>query len=194
MKTSRWINTEMDTMIKAFLQGFIICVLISTNSKAISSKLKSTENCTYKSETEITTTARIDKISIVDEYSEDYIDRLRQCHVRMEVLINKKWHKVTGDYIYNFDLSEQEGCNIARKIGIQEYIKNNFANIVDDLEIMVCKEEKGIDSQGIAIKKKDDQDKSTKENVEEWQLPPEKKLQLIEKILNFSAFSFLGVL
>ena len=184
----------MDTMIKAFLQVFIICVLISTNSKAISSKLKSTENCTYKSETEITTTARIDKISIVDEYSEDYIDRLRQCHVRMEVLINKKWHKVTGDYIYNFDLSEQEGCNIARKIGIQEYIKNNFANIVDDLEIMVCKEEKGIDSQGIAIKKKDDQDKSTKENVEEWQLPPEKKLQLIEKILNFSAFSFLGVL
>jgi hypothetical protein len=112
----------------------------------------------------------------------------------MKVLINKKWYEVTGDYIYNFDLSEQEGCNIARKIGIQEYIKNNFANIVDDLEIMVCKEEKGSDSQGIAIKKKDDQDNSTKENVEEWQLPPEKKLKVIEKILNFSAFSILGVL
>ena len=184
----------MDTMIRAFLQIFIICVFISINSKATSSELKSTEKCTYKSETEITTTARIDKISIVDEYSEDYIDRLRQCHVRMKVLINKKWYEVTGDYIYNFDLSEQEGCNIARKIGIQEYIKNNFANIVDDLEIMVCKEEKGSDSQGIAIKKKDDQDNSTKENVEEWQLPPEKKLKVIEKILNFSAFSILGVL
>ena len=45
-----------------------------------------------------------------------------------------------------------------------------------------------------AIKKKDDQDNSTKENVEEWQLPPEKKLKVIEKILNFSAFSILGVL
>ena len=174
----------MDTMIKAFIQIFIICVLISTNSKAESSKLKSTEKCTYKNETEITTTARIDKISIVDEYSENYIDRLRQCHVRMKVLINKKWYEVTGDYIYNFDLSEQEGCNIARKIGIQEYIKNNFANIVDDLEIMVCKEEKDSDNQ----------DKSKQENVEEWQLPPEKKLQIIEKILNFSAFSILGVL
>ena len=184
----------MDTMIRAFLQIFIICVLISINSKATSSELKSIEKCTYKSETEITTTARIDKISIVDEYSENYIDRLRQCHVRMKVLINKKWHEVTGDYIYNFDVSEQEGCDIARKIGMQEYIKNNFANIVDDLEIMVCKEEKGSDSQGIAIKKKDDQDNSTKENVEEWQLPPEKKLKVIEKILNFSAFSILGML
>ena len=69
----------------------------------------------------------------------------------------QKWNR---NYIYNFDLSEQEGCNIARKIGIQEYIKNNFANIVDDLEIMVCKEEKGSDNQEIAIKKKDDQHKS----------------------------------
>jgi len=96
-------------------------------------------NCVYKDEIEITTKVKIKKFEIIDEYSVDLDNRQRKCISKFKIK-TKKWKKLQGEYIYSTNISEDQACSNARKLAIQNYIENNFENIVTNFQLLNCNE------------------------------------------------------
>lgn len=139
---------------------FIFLILFFFNSQLIGKQF-----CVYKDEITLVTNVKIKKIKIVNEYSEDLKNRQRKCVSNFNIKTNK-WKSLKGEYIYGTNIAEDEACNLARKLAIQNYIENNFENLVTNVQTLNCEEiEKNREVIAFDVDNVDLNKKEKKENI-----------------------------
>lgn len=119
---------------------FVLLLLLTTPSYA---------DCVLNQTTNTELSGQIQSVKNIEKFISPWADTKRKCSVEFTALINDKWHRSFGSYIFENSDSVEQSCDKALDNGKKNLLQELFPQSLKSKDTLLCTDIKTTNKSGL---------------------------------------------